>query len=115
MDVKGRLIELLLEPIHIRIGADPVEAVADYLLDNGVAVLPCNVDDTLYVISQMKDKRILPFINEYKVTSILLKKKSISIYHEKDGFVKTFKPADFGKTVFLTKEAAEQALKSCER
>jgi hypothetical protein len=72
--------------------------------------LPCKVGDILYVISQMKDKRILPFINEFEVTSISIKKKSIVIYHEMDGYIKTFKQTDFGKTVFLTKKEAERAV-----
>lgn len=73
--------------------------------------LPCKVGDILYVISQMKDKRILPFINEYEVTSISINKKSIVVYHGVDGFLKTFKQADFGKTVFLTREEAEAKMK----
>lgn len=72
--------------------------------------LPCKVGDILYVISQMKDKRILPFINEYEVTSISIKKKSIVIYHEMDGYIKTFKHTDFGKTIFLSKAEAEKVL-----
>ena len=71
--------------------------------------LPCKVGDILYVISQTKDKRILPSINEFEVTSISIKKKSIVIYHEMDGYIKTFKQTDFGKTVFLTKKEAERA------
>ena len=72
--------------------------------------LPCKVGDTLYVISQMKDKRFLPFINEYEVTSIDIKRKSIVIYHEMDGYIKSFKQTDFGRTIFLTKEEAERAV-----
>jgi hypothetical protein len=72
--------------------------------------LPCKVGDILYVISQMKDKRILPFINEYEVTSICIKRKSIVIYHEMDGYIKSFKQTDFGRTIFLTKEEAERAV-----
>jgi hypothetical protein len=72
--------------------------------------LPCKVGDILYVISQMKDKRILPFINQYEVTSIGIKRKSIVIYHEMDGYIKSFKQTDFGRTIFLTKEEAERAV-----
>jgi hypothetical protein len=71
---------------------------------------PCKVGDTLYVISRMKDNRILPFISQYEATSIAIKKKSIVVYHEMDGYIKLFKSTDFGKTVFLTKEEAEKAL-----
>ena len=76
--------------------------------------LPCKVGDIIYVISQMKDKRILPFINEFEVTSISIKKKIIVIYHEMNGYIKTFKQTDFGKTVFLTKKEAETKMKGGE-
>lgn len=108
--MRERLIELIQDSVN-GCARNWAEIIADYLLANGVIALPCKVGDILYVISQTKDKRILPFINKYEVTSISLKKKSIVIYHEMDGYVKIFKQADFGKTVFLTKEEAEQALK----
>ena len=104
--MQDRLIELIHES---DLSLDSVR-LADHLLANGVIVLPCKVGDILYVISQMKDKRILPFINEYEVTSIEIKKKSIVVYHIMDGYIKNFRQADFGKTVFLTKEEAENAL-----
>lgn len=84
--------------------------VAEYLYNTGWVQLPCKVGDTLYVISQMKDKRILPFINKYEVTSICIKKKSIVIYHEMDGYIKIFRETDFGKTIFLSKEEAERVV-----
>ena len=87
------------------------EYLADYLLANGVIVPPCKVGGTLYVISQMKDKRILPFVNEYEATYIQVGKRKCKVYHEQDGFIKIFLQDDFGKTVFLTREEAERALK----
>ena len=36
MEDREKLIQILSVPIHPRIGADPAEVVADYLLDNGV-------------------------------------------------------------------------------
>lgn len=36
MTDRERLIEILNVPIHPRLDVDPLEAVADYLLDNGV-------------------------------------------------------------------------------
>ena len=36
MTDREKLIELLKVPIHPRVGVDPAEVVADYLLDNGV-------------------------------------------------------------------------------
>lgn len=88
--------------------------LADHLLANGVVVPPCKVGDTLYVISQMKDKRVLPFINEYEATYIQVGKRKCKVYHEVDGYIKIFLQDDFGKTVFLTREEAEQALKGGE-
>ena len=38
MDVRGKLIEILRKPIFPHELSDPTEAVADYLLDNGVTV-----------------------------------------------------------------------------
>ena len=38
MTVKEKLMELLSKPIFPHEQADPVEAVADYLLDNGVTI-----------------------------------------------------------------------------
>jgi hypothetical protein len=58
----------------------------------------------------MKDRRFLPFINEYEVTSITIKRKSIVVWHEMDGYMKNFRHSDFGKTIFLTKEEAERAV-----
>ncbi len=107
--MRDRLIELL-EKAAKEMDCPQMDEVADFLLANGVVVLPCKVGDILYVISQTKDRRILPFINQYEVTSITIKKKSIIVYHEMDGYIKTFKQTDFGKTVFLTKEEAEKAL-----
>ena len=38
MDVREKMIEILRKPIFPHELADPTEAVADYLLDNGVTV-----------------------------------------------------------------------------
>lgn len=38
MDVREKLIEILRKPIFPHELADPIEAVADYLLDSGVTV-----------------------------------------------------------------------------
>ena len=89
---------------------------AEYLIDEyGVIVPPCKVGDTLYVISQMKDKRILPFVNKYEVTFIQVGKRKCKVYHEKDGFIKIFKQDDFGKTVFLSEEQANKKIKGVKQ
>ena len=48
MDIREKLIEILKKPIFPHELADPTEAVADYLLDNGVTVQEwISVDDEL--------------------------------------------------------------------
>ena len=48
MDVREKLIEILRKPIFPHELADPIEAVADYLLDSGVTVQEwVSVDDRL--------------------------------------------------------------------
>ena len=60
MDVKEKLIEILRKPIFPHELADPIEAVADYLLDSGVTVQEwISVDDRLpeegeYVLCVLK-------------------------------------------------------------
>lgn len=46
MTQKEKLIELLSE--HHSGSYDEAQKIADYLLDNGVVVLPCKVGDTVY-------------------------------------------------------------------
>ena len=91
-----------------------VQKIVEDLIKHDTIVPPCKVGDTLYVISQMKDKRILPFVNEYEATYIQVGKRKCKVYHEKDGFIKIFLQDDFGKTVFLTREEAERSLKGGE-
>ena len=41
MDVREKLIDILRKPIFPHEFVDPIEAVADYLLDSGVTVQEC--------------------------------------------------------------------------
>ena len=41
MDMKEKLVEILRKPIFPHELVDPIEAVADYLLDSGVTVQEC--------------------------------------------------------------------------
>lgn len=67
--------------------------------------LPCKVGDVVYAVSKCNNK-----IFSRKVIEILLKEDNGYIYTEPCYFI--FE--DFGKTVFLTKEEAEQALRERE-
>ena len=65
MGVKEKLIEILRKPIFPHELADPIEAVADYLLDSGVTVQECKVAE----IDKFKlpiDDAILILKEEYK-------------------------------------------------
>ena len=85
------------------------EFVADRLVENGVIVLPYKVGDRVYSIYSVDKKtlkiRIEP--NGDRITQIKINRGG---YHFKCwwGY---FHLSDIGKTVFLTKEEAEQALK----
>lgn len=80
------------------------ETMADYLLNNGVIILPCKIGDTVYVIDS--PNRII----ECKVYNICT-----NIYADNSdnggNFWKSFKAKSesFNKTVFLSREEAEKA------
>lgn len=75
--------------------------------------LPCKVGDTLYEITSRKT------ISEYQVTAIRMELFGIFVdWKITQGFIDRYisdMPAgEIGKTVFLTREAAEKALKEYE-
>lgn len=87
---------------------------ADFLIAEGVFVLPCNIGDTVYRIDKgnyYSDWQ--PFIQELTVTEISRKKEK---YGDKDlGFAIIangirYKFSSIGKSVFLTLPDAEKAL-----
>ncbi len=101
MTERERLIEILKTPIHPHLDVDPIEALADYLLDGGVFVPPCQVGETVYIILDGE-------ITEDVVLFI----------HYDDNFFFTTSRADglmFGKSMFLAREEAEQALQKYQQ
>ena len=75
MDVREKLVEILRKPIFPHKLVDPVEAVADYLLDSGVTVQEwISVDDELpgvggYVVCIAKRNsfsRFMPMVARIK-------------------------------------------------
>ena len=109
MTERERLIELLRTVDNMRLMRKGFSECADYLLANGVIVPPCKVGDILWI----------PSVNSNKVYSKIIKEILI---HEKDGEIGKYVYAssayfpfeNIGKTVFLTKEEAEKALKERE-
>ena len=90
--MRERLIEILSKPIYPKVGVDPAEVVADYLLDNGVIVPPCKVGDKVY---QTDGTRIY----ESEVRKIIYDTGHIA-----------FDEDAIGKSVFLSRDEAEKAL-----
>lgn len=74
--------------------------------------LPCKVGDTVYVVENIAgEKKIIQ--DSVETIGIGYYAEGIEIY-QFDGIKTDGYFSDFGKTVFLTKEAAEQALKERE-
>ncbi len=81
------------------------EYTADHIFADGWIRLPCKVGDTLYYI---------PFgstVTKWEIRSIEIMQDDIVFHCGRTFFLKY----DIGKTVFLTKEEAENALKERER
>lgn len=84
------------------------ERTADYLLENGVIVPPVKVETTVYYTDSyrhlIKPLEIIGFEVDYT--------KRICKYYCRGGDYTPvwFKPAEMGKTVFLTREEAEKVL-----
>ena len=106
--MKDRLIELMKEWGTKNTDSFPFESVADYILANGVIVPPCKCGDTVYVIDNT-----FGIMNCFVDHMEILDDNELKIVCESKlrNITKAVSPDDFGKTVFFTKEEAEQALK----
>ena len=104
MTDRERLIELILncERVDLPLPIEYQEHLADYLLANGVIVPPCKVGDAVWEIDADN-----PFEEELQV----IESKVEGFYV---GTSRNLHSIDC-KTVFLTKEEAERALKEREK
>lgn len=89
------------------------ERTADLLLEHGVIAPPCKVGDRLYEVTGRKT------VSVYKVRAIRVELFSLFIEWDiVEGFawqsLSDINAGEIGKTVFLTREEAEQALKERE-
>ena len=75
MDVREKLIEILRKPIFPHELADPIEAVADYLLDSGVTVQE-NMEISDELLKQLKNA---PITNWKEEPSIEVAQEWISV------------------------------------
>lgn len=109
--MRDRLIELLKKTVYRYQNQDPAEAVADYLLANGVIVPPYRAGTKVAVITSKTSNGKNLYIFEDTITH----------YRIVDGctimcFENHLGEADWNwKNVFLTREEAEQALKGGEQ
>ena len=109
--MRDRLLELLKETFEYTRGVcidfdEAAEINADHLLANGVIVLPCEVGDTVYTIEVGKVKeRTLEKIEFSSEGRIYL------AFRWRGGGYELVQVGEIGKTIFLTKEEAERALK----
>lgn len=95
MTERERLLEILAEMPE----AQKLTEMADYLLENGVIVLPCKIGDTVYRISEC----VIP---EYYGDERVGYNKSINVYES------TLKRSDIAiNEVYLTREQAEKYAK----
>ena len=104
MDVREKLVEILRKPIFPHELVDPIETVADYLLDSGVTVLPCNVGDKIYYIDRYTGK-----IDDDTVKFLTITKNGIKPILTSHN-IKFWDFYELGKTAFFTKDEAEAKL-----
>lgn len=99
--MKERLTKLIKETQERYIYA---EEQAQYLIDNGVIVPHCRIDDSIFRVGNSR-------IWEWLVEHTEIYANEIVYIDDSDN---VFTADDFGKTVFLTREEAERALKGGE-
>lgn len=126
MTQKERLVELftglkLPETGYdgeIYLGRLDAEYIADYLLKNGVIVPPCKVGDAVWLVG-FSDKEIIDgYVEEisykwvYQQETVLVSMRM----NTRRGWLPFWRDFyAFGDDVFLSKEAAERALKEMEQ
>ena len=85
------------------------ELIAEYLLSNGVIVPPCKVGDKLYYFGyRANGGKTEKYIKEETIEMISIDSHSIYAHIPRALLIDL---ADLGKSVFLTREEAEWAMK----
>lgn len=99
-------------------GALNCTKLADYLLEHGVIVPPCNVGDTVWWVTAIVDENCeeKPDILLGEIASFSMQKEGLWAFCRYVGGLTFWHLVsdDIGKTVFLTREEAERALKERE-
>ena len=106
MTDRERLIDLMIGAKR----TDPetgsfTDYLAEYLLEHGVIVPPCNVGDKVYRPSDCLG------VVQFVIISFNIYENEMFFTDDSENIIY---PSDIGKTVFLTREEAERALKECK-
>ena len=106
---RDRMKEIVKDSLmrHIDKSCSLAENITNDLLANGVIVPPCKVGDTVYTYGAKR-------VKEWKITFCGKNSRGEHKMIAADDDFKNlleFWDCDIGKTVFLTKDEAEQALK----
>ena len=120
--MRDRLIELLnkkydhfCDQCGVNKDSHYTESLADYLLENGVIVPPCKVGDVIFFVDMVCNEEGEEELGMSigKVVSFSIQKEGLWMYcRYEDGLTYWHLVDDeLGKTVFLTKEEAEKALR----
>lgn len=98
----------------IPINDDYIGNLADYLLANGGIALPCKVGDTVYTNISMQGWYMRKKDRPYKAEVVFIGINNVDNFMNvkfENGNMLQFNFSQIGKTVFLSKEEAERALK----
>lgn len=120
MNDRNRLIELIdgfvfgtqIAVNSVEWDSTKVKELADYLLANGVIVPPCKVGNYIYYPWHYDDNSGVAIL---EVDKIVIKGETLVFILDPESDMPMpcwFSMDDFGKTVFLTKPQAEEALKN---
>ena len=101
--------DTMLEPEEIKLNMDGLDEYHKAEAEGRLVILPCTVGDTAYIIW---DSNIYPenppAVREDHITQLKFTTKGYAFKTWRGWYHKS----DIGKTVFLTREEAEAALKS---
>ena len=122
MQNRDRLIELLSVAVgDSNLISGEIKIVADYLIENGVIVLPCKVGNEVWVdcrtwgntwnFKKQGEFLIGEIISIVKTRKQTLIKIQVEHNVEWERKRKRYPIGAIGKTVFLTKEEAEKSIK----
>lgn len=117
MNERERLIELLKDnqgDNTYYMTDEAVRSVSNVLLENGVVVLPCKINDHVWFIKSAFSVLVKPL--EARIIDIRgisidhnILYESITLYND---LARRFTSNDIGTKVFLAKEEAEQAIQA---